>query len=156
MNLFRWEYMTVAVLALAVGLVIGWYVARRRKLGPDTDHRSLFMQATSGLLILLAIGSVLQIFYFQREQAKLTEQLTTTTDCQYQVNKTLIDVLTNRQDPTQQRDKILVDMAKAMLTAESREDSDEALRRFIDATDKLNATRASNPYPTIPSDCRPF
>lgn len=149
-----WQYVAVAVFFLVGGGVIGWYISQRRKL-QVSDQENLFMRATGGLLILLAIGSVLQISYFQYEQAQQSDKLSTITDCQYRVNKALIQVLSARQDPSQTKDDALVVMVKAVLNAKSPEAGRKALVDFIDATNNLNKARQDNPYPSIPADCRP-
>jgi hypothetical protein len=156
----EWQIVTAVAFSLAVGGVVGWYVAKKRRAKDDanhtpTDSRNLFTRAVSALLVLLAIGSTFQIMYFQHQQERQAAQLAKVTDCQYRVNKALIEVLSNRQNPTQEKDKRLVDMVQAILTAKSREESRKVLTDFIDAMNALDATRTSNPYPTIPADCRP-
>lgn len=150
-----WQYIAIGVFALTCGGVIGWYVALKRRLGPGEDQRGLFTRAVSALLLLLAVGSVGQTLYFQHEQAAQANELSATTECQYRVNKALIEVLNRRQNPSQDKDEALVTMVRTVLEAKSATETRAALRTFINAVDTLNKTRTDNPYPTIPNDCRP-
>ena len=152
--MIEWQYVFVGGFALAIGGTIGWYVALRRRF-TDQSHDNLFARAVSALLILFAIASVGQLFYFQREQTIQADQLRKTTDCQYRVNKALIEVLTIRQDPTQQKDDAILRMVRTILKAKSGDEVQAALTNYVRAVDELNKTRANNPYPTIPGDCRP-
>lgn len=153
--MIEWQYVTVGAFALAIGGVIGWYVAVKRKFSGNAEHQSVFIRAVSALLVLLAVGSVLQIFYYQREAAVQADRLQKVTDCQYRINKTLIEALTIRQDATKGQSEALTGMVRAVLNAKSANQTRTALNAFIEATETLNKTRTENPYPTIPSDCRP-
>lgn len=151
-----WQYVIAAsTLTLALGAVIGWYVAKKHIVRAGGDMSHLFMRAVGAFLVILAIASIVQISYFQQEQATQSRELRNVSDCQYRVNKALLDALASRQDPSKDKDQALTDMVLAVLNAKSREDSRKALKDFIAATDKLNATRTANPYPTVPADCRP-
>lgn len=152
--MIEWQYVTIALFALAIGGVVGWYVAKRRKVA-DADHQSLFVRAVSAFLVLLAIGSTLQIFWFQREQDAQAKKLGEVTECQYRVNQALIAVLTTRQGASTSSDQALIQMATDILNAESPADSRQTIQTFIFEMKRLQTTRKNNPYPTIPNDCRP-
>ncbi len=153
--MIEWQYVTIGAFALAVGGVVGWYIALRKRFKTETGKQNLLLKSVSVFLIILAIGSVGQNYYFQREQQIQADNLQKVTDCQYRVNKTLLEVLTIRQDPTREKDEALVGMVQKVLTSKSVEDTRKALEDFVKAVDELNKTRTTNPYPTIPTDCRP-
>jgi hypothetical protein len=151
----EWPYITVAVFALAIGGVVGWYVAKKHIVRAGGDMAHLFQRAVSALLLILAAASVVQLVYFQHEQAEQARTLASATECQYQVNKVLLDVLKTRGVPQDEGNQRLVVMAESILNAKTREESRKAIEDFIVAMKKLNETRGNTPYPDIPLDCRP-
>lgn len=132
----------VGVIAAMLGVLGGFYWAHKKRTGVGTVPPTPFSRILGVCMLVLGIASALQLVYFQTEQKRIT-------DCQYNVNVALIDALQVRNTGSSNQNQKLIEMVKAIKSATSRDETQQAMQNFIAATEALQGTRQANPYPDI-------
>lgn len=98
------------------------------------------------VLVIVAILTILQGAYFSyrsREEAR----------CQTRINEKFLAVLKDRSDTNEADRKNISTMVEKVVNAKTREDTRQALDRYLAEKQRIDAQRKNLPYPDLEKQC---